>query len=154
MVMPTPLPDHGRGLAQQNPDVLLAMLIFGEARHEPFVTKLSIGFVAMNRWNSGLFGDTIQKILLAPDQFQCFDPTNSKHLTIYNPTVYETLEVWQESFIAGLLAKLRLRIDPTDNAFYFHDESISSPPLEGGQVEPTCKHGTLTFYRRSFAHSA
>jgi spore germination cell wall hydrolase CwlJ-like protein len=152
--MPTPFPDRGRSLAQQSPDVLLALLIFCEARFEPFIAKLSVGFVAVNRWNSGMFGETIKQVILAPDQFPCFEPTNPKHFSIYRPFNPDLIEDWQVSFIAGMVAKLRVRRDPTENALYFHDESICVPPLAWGHVEQTHKYGTLTFYRRSFAHSA
>jgi spore germination cell wall hydrolase CwlJ-like protein len=152
--MPTPFPDRGRSLAQQSPDVLLAMLIFCEARFEPFIAKLSVGFVAVNRWNSGMFGETIKQVILSPDQFSCFDPSNPKHFSIYRPFDPALIEDWQVSFIAGIVAKLRVRRDPTDEALYFHDGTVSSPPAEWGCVEQTRKYGTLTFYRRSFAHSA
>jgi hypothetical protein len=68
-------------------EALLAGLFYGEARlTERTVTDelfeyIAIGQVVMNRLKSKSYPDTIQKVILQPKQFSCFnedDPNNDK----------------------------------------------------------------------------
>lgn len=49
--------------------VLLSAIIDWESNGEPYAGKLGVGYVVMNRVNSGLFGADIQAVLLARGQF-------------------------------------------------------------------------------------
>ena len=48
---------------------LLAKVIAAEARGEPYDGKLAVGTVVMNRIEHGVFGDTLEKVIYARNQF-------------------------------------------------------------------------------------
>lgn len=145
--MPTPLPDIGRSLAQQQPDVLLAMLIFGEARGESVPVKKAVAHVVLNRLRSGGFGKTLTHVILAPNQFSCFNVNDINHTKMYRPLFYESSSIWDQCYFAGLTARLGIDADPTEGATFYHDNSISHPPKDWGRVDKTVQLGRLTFYR-------
>lgn len=145
--MPIPFPDTGRSLAQQQPDVLLAMLIFGEARGESVDVKKAVANVVLNRLRAGGFGKTLTHVILAPNQFSCFNANDVNHTKMYRPLSYETSSVWEQCYFAGLTARLGVHADPTNGATFYHDSSINHPPKDWGTVEKTVQLGRLTFYR-------
>lgn len=145
--MPTPLPDIGRSLAQQQQDVLLAMLIFGEARGETQEVKKAVANVVLNRWRFGGFGKTLTHVILAPNQFSCFNANDINHTKMYRPLFYEKADVWDQCYFAGLTARLGIHEDPTNGATFYHDSRLGHPPKDWGPVEKTVQLGHLTFYR-------
>lgn len=51
--------------------MLLARLIYAEAAGEPYIGKVAVGAVVLNRVRSRLFPDTIQGVIYEPWQFSC-----------------------------------------------------------------------------------
>ncbi len=49
--------------------VVLARLIYGEARGECYAGKVAVAAVALNRLNSKIFGSTIQEVIFQPHAF-------------------------------------------------------------------------------------
>lgn len=145
--MPIPLPDSGRALSHQNPEVLLAMLVFGEARGESMLAKLSVAYVVLNRWYSGRFGKTLASVILAPNQFACFNPKEPNHTKMYHPLLHELQPVWNQCYVAAMKARLGIEADPTKGALFYHDDRHSHPPADWGSVEQTAEFGRLRFYR-------
>ena len=50
---------------------LLARLIYAEAAGEPYMGKVAVGAVVMNRVRSGIFPNTIAGVIYEPWQFSC-----------------------------------------------------------------------------------
>lgn len=48
---------------------LLAHLVFGEARGEPFVGQVAVAAVVLNRLESPQFPDTVEEVIFEPDAF-------------------------------------------------------------------------------------
>jgi len=51
--------------------MLMARVIYGEAAGEPYIGKVAVGAVVLNRVRSPLFPDTIAEVIYEPWQFSC-----------------------------------------------------------------------------------
>jgi len=62
---------------------LLAICLYGEARGEKIGGKVAVASVIMNRVKKGgWFGDTLQKVILKPKQFSCFNDNDPNRITL------------------------------------------------------------------------
>ena len=52
---------------------LLAKLIHGEARGEPYIGKVAVAAVVINRINSQIFPNTLKEVVYQPRAFTCVD---------------------------------------------------------------------------------
>jgi spore germination cell wall hydrolase CwlJ-like protein len=156
--MPTvsPLPDPAKSVEQQEICVLLAMMIFGEARNQPRNAKIGVAAVVRNRANAAKaeFGGTIwRSVILRKNAFSCFraDDPNSKKLL--HPLQYEKALTWDACYEAAFDVYRKDVPDPTQGAVFYHDSSRTAPPVKSdgtcawGIVERTLRIGDLTFYR-------
>lgn len=55
--------------------MLLARLIYAEAAGEPYIGKVAVGAVVLNRVRSYIFPDTIEEVIYEPWQFSCVGNT-------------------------------------------------------------------------------
>ncbi|MDE4543164.1 spore cortex-lytic enzyme [Thermoanaerobacterium sp. R66] len=93
-----------------NDDVyLLAMLINGEARGEPFIGKVAVGAVVMNRVRSPMFPHTIAGVIFQPGAFSAVDDGQ-----MWLPPTQDCIRAAQDA-IAGW--------DPTGGALYYYNAS-------------------------------
>ncbi|WP_434564953.1 spore cortex-lytic enzyme [Thermoanaerobacterium thermosaccharolyticum] len=93
-----------------NDDVyLLAMLINGEARGEPFVGKVAVGAVVMNRVRSPMFPHTIAGVIFQPGAFSAVDDGQ-----MWLPPSQDSIRAAEDA-IAGW--------DPTGGALYYYNAS-------------------------------
>ncbi|MDI6604736.1 MAG: spore cortex-lytic enzyme [Thermoanaerobacteraceae bacterium] len=91
-----------------NDDVyLLAMLINGEARGEPFVGEVAVGAVVMNRVRSPKFPKTIAGVIFQPGAFSAVDDGQ-----MWLPPSEESIKAAQDA-ISGW--------DPTGGALYYYN---------------------------------
>lgn len=91
-----------------NDDVyLLAMLISGEARGEPYVGKVAVGAVVMNRIRSPKFPHTIAGVIFQPGAFSAVDDGQ-----MWVPPTSDCIKAAQDA-IAGW--------DPTGGALYYYN---------------------------------
>ena len=77
-----PLPDPARTFAEQEPEVLLALCVFGEARGECDAAQRAVAQVVRNRtrFPHAVFGsrrdadftENLRNVILQPKQFSCF----------------------------------------------------------------------------------
>ncbi len=98
-------PNSGIRLTQQDID-LLAHIINGEARGEPFKGQVAVGAVVLNRVRAGgSFGSTVAQVVYDPGQFE---PVQNGQIDL-KPTA--------SSYQAALAAAQGQ--DPTNGALYF-----------------------------------
>ena len=57
--------------------LLIARVVYSEARGEPFEGQVAVAAVVLNRFESGKFGKSIAKIVFAPDQFAITEKHNA-----------------------------------------------------------------------------
>ncbi|WP_310794974.1 cell wall hydrolase [Desulfofundulus thermocisternus] len=95
-----------RGTSISREDLLLmARVIEGEAADEPYIGKVAVGAVIINRTQSGEFPRTIRGVIYQPDAFEAV--TNGQYM---RPLTRESIAAAQEA-ISGH--------DPTGGALYY-----------------------------------
>ncbi|MDK2887907.1 MAG: N-acetylmuramoyl-L-alanine amidase [Thermoanaerobacter sp.] len=85
--------------------ILMARVIEGEAADEPYIGKVAVGAVIINRTQSGEFPRTIRGVIYQPDAFEAV--TNGQYM---RPLTRESIAAAQEA-ISGH--------DPTGGALYY-----------------------------------
>jgi N-acetylmuramoyl-L-alanine amidase len=142
-----PIPDTSKTFAAQAPLVLLAMLVFGESRSEPFQAQIGVANVACNRMRAGTFGQGIAEVALRPFQFSCFLKDDPNYEKLMDPLAHEPAKIWTDCYHAASYAWMKQTVDPTRGAIFYHDSSLKSAPHAWGEVERTAVIGRLSFYR-------
>ncbi len=90
---------------------LLARLINGEARGEPYEGQVAVGAVIMNRVKSAKFPNTIAGVIYQKGQFSCVTDGQLNAAIEENSTVYKAA---QDAMNGS---------DPTNGALYFYNPS-------------------------------
>lgn len=88
---------------------LLARLINGEARGEPYKGQVAVGAVVMNRVKSSEFPDTISGVIYQKGQFSCVTDGQFNKAIDENSTVYKAA---QEALNGA---------DPTNGCVFFYN---------------------------------
>lgn len=129
--------------SEDSDEVLLARMLFGEARSCSDLEKVAIGYTAVNRVNDSAkrFGRSLKEVILAKGQYSCFNKSkeNKKNRAkLMNPESYES-EVFRNclSIAQGLLK--RNYKDPA-GANHYHEANIEQPSWANkmkriGQIE-------------------
>lgn len=143
-----PLPDPAKPFAEQDPCVLLAMCIFGEARGECDEGKVAVGCVVRNRVNcQGAYGIGFTGVILKPWQFSSFNANDPNRHKLLEPLEYESEAVWNACFAAAAAVFQDEVDDLTEGAVFYFSPPCCEPPPVWGDVTPTVKIGDLNFYR-------
>jgi hypothetical protein len=152
------LPEPERGLTGQEPAVLLAMCLFGEARGESDAALAAVAQVALNRarnphrvfgsrpeWS---FEENLRRVILKPRQFSCFHPSDPNFIKLLRPLEYESAATWARCVKAAQQALTRA--DEPDaltlNSDHYFDDSLPSPSWADPSKQ-TVILGRLRFYR-------
>lgn len=90
---------------------LLARLVNGEARGEPYEGQVAVAAVIMNRVKSSKFPNTIAGVIYQKSQFSCVTDGQFNEPIEENSTVYKAA---QEAMNGA---------DPTNGALYFYNPS-------------------------------
>lgn len=91
---------------------LLARVINGEARGEPYKGQVAVGAVIMNRVESSEFPNTISGVIYQANQFSCVMDGQINKAIDPNSTVYKAA---REAYNGA---------DPTNGALFFFNPSI------------------------------
>lgn len=70
---PTAATNSGTGDGNSNDVYLLAKVIYGEARGEPYTGKVAVGAVVLNRVDSSEFPDSLADVVYQPGAFSIVD---------------------------------------------------------------------------------
>ena len=92
---------------------LLARLINGEARGEPYKGQVAVGAVVMNRVKSSDFPDTISGVIYQKNQFSCVTDGQFNKAIDENSTVYKAA---REAMNGS---------DPTNGCLFFYNPKTS-----------------------------
>jgi len=88
---------------------LLARLINGEARGEPYLGQVAVGAVIMNRVKSTSFPNTIAGVIYQKGQFSCVTDGQFDVAIDENSTVYKAAEEAMNG------------VDPTNGSLFFYN---------------------------------
>jgi hypothetical protein len=74
-----------------NDEVLLARMIYGEARNCSDSEKAAVAYTAVNRANDGKKwnGTTLREAILKPKQYSCFNPEDPNRASLMDPMKHE-----------------------------------------------------------------
>ena len=92
-----PAPD--KTLEEQENDVLLAMLLWGEARGEPLEGKFAVAQVVRNRCEKR--NQTWKQVMLQPKQFSAFNSQDPNYSKLFEPLKHDAETVWHECLSAA-----------------------------------------------------
>jgi len=117
--------DFGR----DSEEVLLAKMLFGEARDCSELENIAIVYTAINRANDNVAwnGKTSKEAILEPYQYECFNLGNPNREKLKNPQKYEPKAYEDCLRIAKDVLSGKYK-DPTNGATtYYQPDSISEP---------------------------
>jgi len=89
--------DSRESLYHESDEIILARMLFGEARSKNVSVseRIAIGFTPTNRFkNSG--AKSLAKVILFPRQYSCFNPEDPNLEKVLDPEKYEP-EAWEKS---------------------------------------------------------
>ncbi|MFA5379813.1 MAG: cell wall hydrolase [Dehalococcoidia bacterium] len=130
---------------------IMALTIYGEARGEPYLGKVAVGSVVLNRVDlKGWQGKTISEVCLKPYQFSCFlksDPNSMMLLDIaqdcaHEATVNRVFAICME-VSDGLITGT---VDRITEGTHYHSTGIKVPNW-AYEMKRADKIGRHIFYR-------
>lgn len=152
--MSHPLPDPTLCLAEQDPVVLFAMCLWGEARREPDASLLGVAWTIVNRTRiGGWYGQKgcLKSILLKPKQFSCFNPDDPNLPKSFRPLDHDTQEIWERCWDTAVDMAWLVEDDcagPFPGVIGYHDQSLDhSPPEWTRSLDLFARIGRMRFYR-------
>ena len=115
----------------------LAKVIYHEARGETQQGQLAVALVTINRTKSGLFPDTICKVVYQKGQYQW---------TWHNPPIYDK-NSWEKALTLAKFVILEYNqvVDPTYGALYFGKSYNKNQTIKIGSHYFVRQTGTRTF---------
>ncbi|MBI2451872.1 cell wall hydrolase [Candidatus Pacearchaeota archaeon] len=135
--------------SQDSDEVLLARMLFGEARDRSELEKVAIAYTAINRsqdrkkWN----GESLREAMLKPYQYSCFNYNDSNRKKLMNPEKYEP-QAFQECLnIARKVLAGKYR-DPTNGATHYYNPDVMSKPSWANKMQ---KIGRIKISEKEFS---
>jgi len=128
--------------------LLLAALIAGEARGEPYDGQVAVACVARNRVNNpGWWGRTWREVILKPKQFSPFNVSDSANGWEGRDALVDLLGLVepQHTYIAAGVYHRRIS-DNTNGATHFANLSLAQPGWADDLVM-CARFGRHTFYK-------
>ena len=109
-------------------EVLLARLIYGEARGESIWIKRAIADSVINRTGKNKWwGNTLREVILKENQYSCFNKNDPNRIKLLNPTKYDKLRVWEVCLIVAMETLPMDNNDDSNGATHYYDTSIKEP---------------------------
>lgn len=125
--------------------VMLALVIWREARGEPEEARIGVAHVVLNRVRRpGWWGATMLEVLTKPWQFSSLTDPKDRQLTKWPK---ESDPSWMQCLRIARRAILGASTNPIGDADHYHDTSIEQPAAWGTGAKLRCQLGRLKFYR-------
>ena len=141
--------------SEDSDEILLARMIFGEARSCSYMERLAVGFSAVNRVNDGKKwnGETLSEVLLKPWQYSCFNDGDPNRVKLMDPKSYDTNSFYECLNVAGDILSGKIT-DPTNGATHYFNPDYANPSwadkLERiGRIETENGLSKHEFYREN-----
>lgn len=152
-----PLPDPTKSYGDQKPLILLAQVIWGEARGENAAAQLGVACVVKNRidahqwfghdWISVILEHGFFKDGRGVYQFSSFDTDDPNSIKMMKPLRYDSTLVWSECLTAAESVYGGTPADPTAGAVFYFSPPIVLAPQSWGPTVKTADLGNLHFYK-------
>lgn len=127
--------------------VLMALVVYREARSESSAARLGVAFAVMNRVaKPGWWGKTVREVLFKPWQFSSVTAHGNPELLVWPTEQIPADEAaWEDCLNQSLAAYQKTKTDPTDGADSYYDISIPAPVWASSETF-TVQIGKLRFY--------
>ena len=157
-------PDTRLPIEQQDEDVLLAMLVWGEARGEPPEGRVAVAHVPLTRLKkrnsvrSSLNRKvTLRSIMLKRWQFSCFNKNDPNRVLLLRPVEAEGLGLWAACWRTAVEALMGHSANPAQGATHYVVRRLWSRPMAVvGRPQwfehPLTEDGTTTFIAQVGSH--
>lgn len=119
--MNCPIPDIHAVPASWPGLMVLAGTLIGEAEGEPYLGKLAVAEVIMERVRDKRWPNTVAGVCFQPFQFSCWRDQN-RLATMRDPIGKSTALAWEECFKAACAAYWRYETAYTGNANHYVEE--------------------------------
>ena len=128
--------------------MLLARMVFGEARNQPVEAMIGVAYTAVNRLRiGGWYGTTLKEVLLKPWQYSCFNRGDPNREKLKDPLKYERRETLARCLAVAHAVLNGLVKDPTNGATHYF--SGNRKPRWARKMEGCGKIGDFRFYKES-----
>lgn len=125
---------------------LLAGTIIGEARSEPWNSKVGVGLVVRTRvFDTRWWGRNWREVILANAQFDCWRPTDPNRDWIIKHRAQND-DTWQECMLIAEAVYLN-QIDDRYHATHYHADYVTPYWKNDPKMTFLFKHGKHLFYR-------
>jgi N-acetylmuramoyl-L-alanine amidase len=125
-------------LSQDSDRVLLARMIFGEARGQSYDEKVAIGYTVINRANDDSLGNghDVRSVVLKnrPNkngrsiyQYSCFDPLDANNIKLKDPLSHDSSNVWNDCLIAADEVLSNKRPELNKGQDHYHEKKMRTP---------------------------
>jgi len=128
---------------------ILARTIYGEARGEPDLGRVAVGWTVRNR--AQRYGSTLSEACLKSVHYSCWNNAAGNDA---NQLAMLTADLGNRSFARCMIAACQvafgLAVDPTDGATHYHSRDIPPPAWaldDEGNQRPYHSIGRHLFYR-------
>ncbi len=126
--------------------MLLARMVFGEARNQPLEAMIGVAYTAVNRMEiGGWYGKSLREVLLKPWQYSCFNKNDPNRKKLMNPLLYEKLEIFTKCLAVAHAVLNGLVKDPTNGATHYF--SGNRKPRWARKMRWCGKIGDFKFYK-------
>lgn len=150
---PWPLPDPLTAFGDHSELLLLAMLLWGEARGECDQARFAVGRTVLRRaadgaaWN----GRDVKGAILAKWQYSCLNEGDPNRDKLRRPTKHDDPSVWVRGLMAAdALLRGADAPDPAPGADHYYDVSLDragKPPAWAAKYRFVKQIGRLKFYQ-------
>ena len=112
--------------AEDSDEVLLARMLFGEARNCTDLEKIAVAYTAINRANDGKKwnGTNLKEVLLKKWQYSCFNENDPNREKLMDPQVYDS-ESWDDCLKIAREVLAGKYKDITNGATHYHTLNTS-----------------------------
>lgn len=138
-IMPNP---YSEQKVSAKDEVLLARLIFGEARGSSRELKIAVAQTALNRTKNKKC--SLEGVILQPYQFSCFNKNDPNYNKVWNPEKYE-IKAWKECLELAKEILDNKYQDLSQGANHYHTDKVN--PNWAKDRKPLFKVGNTLFYR-------
>jgi len=118
-------PQWTGNFADDTEEMILARLVFGEARNQSVEAMKGVAWVVKNRLmaNRSDWGNTYHLVILPPDQFSAMNPEDDNFPILIDPLNTEsqvTKDAWKKAYEVAREVINGSVDDPTEGALFFH----------------------------------
>ena len=130
--------------------VILARMLFGEARSCSDSEKVAIAYTAINRANDGKKwnGETVREVILKPYQYSCFNYNDRNRSKLFDPEKYDA-KSFQKCLAIAEAVLTKKYADPTNGATHYHTLNIKPRWAKSSKMKKIgrIKDSAHIFYR-------